>query len=302
MSRRKRVSESSLELLLDTICNTFGGVLFVAILIVVMLRMTSKAQVESNTAQVSEVEQLELERQQADLHAILDTLRRATADLDQSPATADPVTADAFDELKSKQKSRHDLLQRRLETLGSIAERQTRINRTAGELALLDSKEREAGQKREAAEATLKAEVTSRSQQVEYSRIHWSGKGEIQTDLRYGRFRIWHLYGPSGNRLGLNTEEYVVLKETATEIRTTQIPQSGTLVADTTEATRELTTRLSRFKTGRDYIEVTVWPDSYEYFHILKKVLVQSGFEYRLIPAKQGDTFRDRGGSSDGVQ
>ena len=41
MSRRKRTADSSLELLLDTICNTFGGVLFRAILICVLLRMAS---------------------------------------------------------------------------------------------------------------------------------------------------------------------------------------------------------------------------------------------------------------------
>ena len=34
MSRRSAAKQDSLELLLDTICNTFGGVLFIAILVV----------------------------------------------------------------------------------------------------------------------------------------------------------------------------------------------------------------------------------------------------------------------------
>lgn len=33
MGRRRRGSASSLDLLLDTICNTFGGVVFMAILV-----------------------------------------------------------------------------------------------------------------------------------------------------------------------------------------------------------------------------------------------------------------------------
>ena len=38
MSRRRAVKQDSLELLLDTICNTFGGVLFIAIMVVMLLQ------------------------------------------------------------------------------------------------------------------------------------------------------------------------------------------------------------------------------------------------------------------------
>ena len=40
MSRRRASRQDSLELLLDTICNTFGGVLFIAILVVLLLQQT----------------------------------------------------------------------------------------------------------------------------------------------------------------------------------------------------------------------------------------------------------------------
>ena len=42
MSRRRAAKQDSLELLLDTICNTFGGVLFIAILVVMLLQQTGK--------------------------------------------------------------------------------------------------------------------------------------------------------------------------------------------------------------------------------------------------------------------
>ena len=43
MSRHKAdLDESSLELLLDTICNTFGGVLFISILVVIMVNLSTK--------------------------------------------------------------------------------------------------------------------------------------------------------------------------------------------------------------------------------------------------------------------
>ena len=41
MRHRREVEESSLELLLDTMCNTFGGVMFIAISLAVMISMRS---------------------------------------------------------------------------------------------------------------------------------------------------------------------------------------------------------------------------------------------------------------------
>jgi hypothetical protein len=42
MGRRRSLGQDSLELLLDTICNTFGGVLFIAMMVVLLLQQTSK--------------------------------------------------------------------------------------------------------------------------------------------------------------------------------------------------------------------------------------------------------------------
>jgi hypothetical protein len=64
MSRRKRTADSSLELLLDTICNTFGGVLFLAILICVLLRMASPLEqlvAEHDRTTPEEMQALELQ-------------------------------------------------------------------------------------------------------------------------------------------------------------------------------------------------------------------------------------------------
>jgi hypothetical protein len=287
---------------LDTICNTFGGVLFVAILIVIMLQMTSKTEAEGETPQVSEADQLQLEQQHAELQTTMETLHRAAAALDEPDEAADAAAAELLKEVKDKQDARHQRLQQRLKALDSIAEHQSRINETAREIAQDQKRANAITEKKQSLETTLKTEIAKRSQKVEYSQAHWSGKQEIQTDMRYGRFYLWHRYGPSGRRLGLNTDEYVVLRETPTELFTTQMPHAGTIVADTPTSTSDLTERLRRFSPDRDYICVVVWPDSFEQFRHLKKLLVQLGFEYRLIPAKNGDKFRDRGGASEGVQ
>lgn len=68
MRRRRRGPGSSLGLLLDTICNTFGGVLFVAMLLAVLLQTTTRFRSSSDSTPTSELELLTLaEKQKAAL-------------------------------------------------------------------------------------------------------------------------------------------------------------------------------------------------------------------------------------------
>ena len=300
--KRRKSAESSLELLLDTICNTFGGVLFVAILIVVMLRMTSKSRVDSGAARVSETEQALLEERQAELQDTLASLRRAVDRLGLATPLREIAQAESLDQLERKKARRRELFEQRLATLSSLAERQASINQTTQELDEINQRQERAEQKSQSLRQDLTRQIAASSQEVNYSRLHHTNKHEIQVELRYGRFYVWHRYGPDGNRLGLNTDEYVVLGESTTEIRTTPIPSAGTLVAETPEAITALRARLKGFAPNRDCIGIVVYPESYEQFAVVKKVLVQLGFEYRLIPAKDGDKFQDRGGAGGAVQ
>ena len=50
MSARARQDDSSLELLLDTICNTFGGILFLAMLVSLLLAQTQRQRAAAQEA------------------------------------------------------------------------------------------------------------------------------------------------------------------------------------------------------------------------------------------------------------
>ncbi len=64
MGRKKQV-ETSLELFLDTICNTFGGILFIAILVTILIRLSSEKiqelESESPSSRALEVAQIRSE-------------------------------------------------------------------------------------------------------------------------------------------------------------------------------------------------------------------------------------------------
>src|SRR4051812_43846695 len=78
MSRRRTgpTADSSLELLLDTICNTFGGVLFISLLVVILLNHTGQAF-----------------QRKAPSPAAQDELKRLRHDLDESARRATTLEA-----------------------------------------------------------------------------------------------------------------------------------------------------------------------------------------------------------------
>ena len=55
MTRKQVQSEGSLDLLLDTICNTFGGVVFIALLVVLLLRLSPVQQLSASIQSSSKI-------------------------------------------------------------------------------------------------------------------------------------------------------------------------------------------------------------------------------------------------------
>lgn len=67
--KKNHEAESSLELLLDTMCNTFGGVMFIAIALIVVLSMSSKIKTPE-TEETKEISPQRLEELQAELEKL----------------------------------------------------------------------------------------------------------------------------------------------------------------------------------------------------------------------------------------
>ena len=302
MRRRHSAINGSLDLLLDTICNTFGGVLFVAMLVVVMLRMTAKTADAIPREAVTEVELLELERQQAEVRTVLDSQRRATEQLSSQQSLVDPAAAELWQQLTALQNERDVLIDTRLATLGRTAKLQASINQVTKALAEIESDEQDLKSRRAEVTLALDEERKSRTHDADLPRLRTSDKIEVQTALRYGRFYIWHKYDNYGIRSGLNTDDYIVLEDTPSSIVTTQLPYAGTPIDKSDESHQAVKARLGRFGSNRHYIQVTVWLDSFEQFRHIKEVLVTNGFDYRLTPAMAESQFIDRGGKSEGIQ
>ena len=74
MARRKTIVEDSLELLLDTMCNTFGGVMFIALLLIIITSTASRNYAETEGLIKSSVAMEKLEGEIEDLRLDFNSL------------------------------------------------------------------------------------------------------------------------------------------------------------------------------------------------------------------------------------
>lgn len=300
--RRRAASGDSLELLLDTICNTFGGIVFIALLIVLLLRETGS---QTTVAPLESVSPDEIERLAGDLESItaeLAALRTAEADVARRSETFAP------DDVQDLLKQRNTLAAQagQLQT-----DRDRRISANASTTAKLIRGESEL-QKRLAElpvdrkdVAQLEAELeAARESKVEEIRNPLVRGATVPRNLglivRYGRVYVWHRYSADGWRVGLNTEDFVVVADQGDKLVTHPDPTKGVPLTPEAATAETLRQRLRPFPSARWYCEIVVRPDSFDEFKVLRDTLIAEGYEYRLMPTDV--SVVDRGGSGGRVQ
>jgi hypothetical protein len=315
--RRQRADDSSLELLLDTITNTFGGILFIAILLSLLLKSSSRAAREA-TNQVkpmSAVEQAELESHVADLQQEVESLRqRVTA------AASEPGDAQAEDNELSKLSAAaaavEEAVLERAKAVRNTLEYQREAaaatkqfemleqDRKMIESRLAEAEHRLAGAREEAArlaEAALQIDrpqvPTEIQQTVSLPSLRPSLKTEVGLYVRFDKIFMMHSWR-NGERQGPNTEQFVIVPTPdGNGVRQIARPKPDTgmeVNADT--VTNDLRRMLQPFPPNRFVVSVVVFEDSFDVFQLIKASIVRNGYEYRPIPLSPGQSIVDSGG------
>lgn len=303
MSRRRAVKQDSLELLLDTICNTFGGVLFIAIMVVMLLAQSAhgpEAVVPAPSPEELEAQSREL----AELSA--EVLRKQEIQASQA-ALVQSLAPDAIRELierrktllaeLAKQQASVDAQQAQNATVvASVARTQAEIDKLLADL--------KAAQRQEAEARTLLAsEQQGRIKDVRLPRQHRaSDKRELALILRYGRLYLWHDYDLTLRRTGLNLRDFVIISDEGDHLVTRPKPTAGIPLDDTPESRAAIDKLLRRFDHRRFALGTIVRPDSYGAFQHFRSRALALGFEYRLLPTDTDSQISDRGGSGGLVQ
>lgn len=323
MGRRRRNGDSSLELLLDTICNTFGGVLFLAILVSLLLKSVHdrpSASPASNEPPRPAVSKAQLIRTSTEARELRQRLSRLEDDLGtvrrfvQQFST--PGFAASLERLHAEQHRHDELEAKKVAALQAIAADQAaRAQAAAAAIAAekegqraVASADKEAvrleqarRQAEELAESAIVLQEAIENQQVIEStgkapRERATSKREFGLMLRYGRVYLMHLH--SGGNRSVNTRDFVVEEGVVTN-KAKARPGAGIDIT-APDAELRLQAVLARYSPSDWYPCLVVHPDSFDTFQILKAKLVARGYEYRVLVTD--DSVNDRGPANSRVQ
>ena len=311
MSNRRRTGDSSLELLLDTITNTFGGILFLAILVSLLLRTASPtvARQGDPTPRFTATEQASLELK-------LDDLKDQFARLKRRPAAA--LLSDPDPEITRSREESERLSARFADALGERATlaMQTATHQRERTAAIEEASQLEA-RRAASAERLSKAKSANDASLVESQRLAQlkltlersvrpttieqtvgmptlrdSEKEQVGIYVRFGKIFMMHSYR-GGVRVGPNPQFFVVAPGNPPVAR----PKPGAGVEINPDTVKqELDRLLSSFPPVGWDIAVVVFHDSFANFQLLKQAIVEAGYQYRPLPVHPGGSIIDSGG------
>jgi hypothetical protein len=292
MRRRDNDSDqSSLELLLDTISNTFGGVLFMAILIAILLQMSGKP--SGSQEEQPEIPQAELIALKQQLDAAIAERAALQEALKTQAATRDELRQEDLqpqvETLAALRAERDELQAKKLEQLAAISQSQVKVNELSEQISALDEQLAKARREAAAARAALKSEIESRTRATTLPKTRRSAKRELALIARYGRLYFIYNYSGPWSRT-LNLEHMVVVDEDGSSRTLTPKPYAGLPLKDD-GFKQELARRLKQHPARDWYVAAAVWSDSFAEFAHLRAALVELGHEYRLLLMRPGETL-----------
>lgn len=281
--KRRHTPTDGLDLLLDAVTNTFGGVLFVAVLVTILIRARGPSEQRSRVSPTND----QLETLTAIRESELETLKAAWRQQERNiDVLAGELTGAAVADILELQRRRDELLaenreasQRVLEARKSMAAIVTQSEDAA---RLANQIERERDRLRELANRT---EEASRNAQV--PTLRKSTKLEFPLILRYGR--VYAPYEPDAltARGGRTLDDFFLLGNDADFVKSTPKPYRGIDLRDPRHVVA-IASLLNRLDRRRVHVSIAVWDDSFREFGSLRDALVESDFEYRLMPVVSG--------------
>jgi hypothetical protein len=286
-------AEASLELLLDTICNAFGGILFLTILVAMLLRLSSPRVDLQGVTSDARHELVQQEKRLSESLASLDSLRETLhVQRTTQQVLIDPGLEDRYREW-NEQRSRLEQMRRDiLEITRSLATTQEALDR-------IDDKRRQITKQRLKLEediARLRNDIGQtirrNSKTIQPARTRSTVKGEFPLVVRYDRAYVVFHESAHGLFRSLNTNDFVIVDEEGGSQISTPKPYRGLALRENPSVGRDLRLLLQGHDPRNEYIAIAIWEDSFDSFSDLRDVCIENGFEYRIIPVTTDSILR----------
>ncbi len=296
MSRKRRSAtrDDSLELLLDTICNMFGGIVFISLLVVLMLD-SSNGLVPTHDEPIDEVEIQKLEEDLTVAKTELERVHQARTQ--QIEFLAKYVSDDLQDRLleletlndqhSSLEKKSLEIRENNFDTLTAINHTKQSLNSSAEKLDKLKS---------DVQKLTSEVDTVIDEQSVSFPRAGRKyGVTAIQVSIRFNRLYFRHDLDELqvGNWLP-NLDDYVITENGPDFFQVQVRPTGGIDLSDKAHARAFIREKLRNYSPSNWTISMTLWPDSFESFRPLREILNELGYNFTAITPDSA--VYDRGG------
>jgi len=293
MTRRAPPQSDSLEMLLDTMCNTFGGIILIALLIALLARETRRNQAETRAiTQSASLLHRQLEQAQSELAQA----RRLQQEL--ARRAADPATAHLLSLVQRREQLRdlNELLVEQLRTANQpVSFRPADLisnwtaRATAVETNLTQERTLAASLQSQLADLQLQSNALAQAalRQVQHLRLpreHDTTKTNLNVIVRYQRVYPLYFF-----RYGLperNTDSLAWQEEPNNIKRVDPLPNQGF------DAGPALAPFLAQVPTNNFYLAFQVYEDSFAAFRPAKEAALQHGLEYAWEPRTNGFIVR----------
>ncbi len=289
MANRKPQSDSSLELLLDTISNAFGGILFIAILVSILIRLTSSS---SQDDQVSEPAHDALVVLETDLQDALARLEVLTQANDERVRTAGKLEEKGVRQLltdaQKLRKEERSLQKEVAQQVKEIGTSQRRMEETEREIAKLSASLAQIRDQAEKKKGTLEEELAKRGKASQLPSPRLALTQEFVIVVRYGCVYQPYKYDDASRARRLNLDEFVVVKDAQDHLTISPRIGRGLPISDDEAFARRLAEIMEARSPRNWHIALAVWDDSFGEFLNLKAAVVKLGYKYRIIPAENG--------------
>lgn len=286
--RKHRSRDSSFDLFLDTICNAFGGIMFIAILISILMQIRHDEQFEvSPDRGGSESDSVALQMRLESLQSQVEQLAASNSDRekilysDSSREIRDlQMQRDsAVERLSKSQQAQKKLLEERIRIEESIRKLQQELQELTNNLS--SAKIAVSQRSKELAKALDAAETTATLPKVTSTL-----KGNLLFAIRYGK--LYLISDITGNsKLGVN-ENHVVASRGALNKKVQLKPNAGWDLS-TAEAETAMQSIIGSHPNTDVFFSIAVWSDSFGVFQKWKEMVVKAGYDYDLTPIDNSD-------------
>ena len=273
--RSTEQNDGSLDLLLDTICNTFGGILLIALLVIVLLNTTAKTTTNATPSPPSQVELVETAIVQEQLQAEITRLQDALKESEQTRGTlVTPTVIQKARDLKTLTNAKTQALLNKSRTLDAIAKVQAEINTVSQQ----KDDAAKAAERNAAIKSEMKTEVSERSRTAVIPKVERSALSSRAFFLRDGK-----IYGPVYDGVGFNTKDVRKIKR-GKQTYLEPNPQGGLAVAKTNPYLEGLERKFAGISPDRFNVKIYVWPDSFDRYGTVRDVLINKSLKIELVP------------------